>query len=188
MVTWSIYCHSKTNLSQKQIPDDYFEYNLAYVRKRQAYSVRTIKSTKWMHTEWHKWLLLVIGLSWQSEADPGEGPGGPAPPYPTLFLDQTEAWRAKKIFLGDWAPPLSKGLDDPDVHFPILFTWGCRPEELNTRNWKIYSSSNWNSTNHKKLGKLFPSFLSEDNASVFHWGRNSVQHGHRCKPRKKTKR
>ena len=104
MVTWSIYCHSKTNLSQKQIPDDYFEYNSAYVRKRQAYSVRTIKSTKWMHTEWHKW-LFVIGLSWQSEADPGEGPGGPAPRYPTLFLDQTEAWRAKKICFGDWAPP-----------------------------------------------------------------------------------
>ena len=59
----SIYCHSKTNLSQKQIPDDYFEYNSAYVRKRQAYSVRTIESTKWMHTEWHKSLLLVIGLS-----------------------------------------------------------------------------------------------------------------------------
>ena len=27
-------------------------------------------------------------------------------------------------------PPLSKGLDDPDIHFPILFTWGCRPEEI----------------------------------------------------------
>ena len=27
--------------------------------------------------------------------DPGEVPGGPAPP-PHLFLDQTGAWRAKK--------------------------------------------------------------------------------------------
>ena len=42
----SMHCHSKTNLSLKQIPDDYFEYyNSAYVRKRQTYSVRTIKST-----------------------------------------------------------------------------------------------------------------------------------------------
>ena len=54
--------------------------------------------------------------------DPGEGPGTPAPP-PPIFLDQTEAQRAKKIFfetapplcqgLDDWAPPLSEGLDPP---------------------------------------------------------------------------
>ena len=44
----SIYCHSKTNLSQNQIPDDYFEYNSWYVRKRKAYRVMTIKSTKLM--------------------------------------------------------------------------------------------------------------------------------------------
>ena len=37
-------------------------------------------------------------------ADPGEGPGGPA----SSPLDQRE-----EIFLGDWAPPLSKGLDNP---------------------------------------------------------------------------
>ena len=36
--------------------------------------------------------------------DPGEGPGGPA----SSPLDQRE-----DIFLGDWASPLSKGLDDP---------------------------------------------------------------------------
>ena len=40
-------------------------------------------------------------------ADPGEGP---APP--PLFLDQTEARRAEKIFLGGTGPPLSQGLDD----------------------------------------------------------------------------
>lgn len=34
-------------------------------------------------------------------ADPGEGP---------LILDQTDAWKAEKIILGD--PPFSKGLDD----------------------------------------------------------------------------
>ena len=33
-----------------------------------------------------------------SVADPEEGPGGPAPP-PSLFLDQTEARGAEKIFL-----------------------------------------------------------------------------------------
>ena len=56
----------------------------------------------------------------KSVADPGEGPGGPAPP---LCLDQTAAPRAKKIFLGDgpplylriWIteppPALSQGLD-----------------------------------------------------------------------------
>ena len=49
-----------------------------------------------------------------SEADPGEGPGGPAP---LLFLDQTEVQRAEKIFLGDF-PSLSRGLDDR----PLLFS------------------------------------------------------------------
>ena len=44
-------------------------------------------------------------------ADPGDGPGGPAPP--PLFLDQTEAQRAEKIFLGHRPAPLSQGLDDP---------------------------------------------------------------------------
>ena len=44
--------------------------------------------------------------------DPGEGPGGPAPP-PPLVLDQTEAQRAEKNFLETPSPPpLSKGLDD----------------------------------------------------------------------------
>ena len=53
-------------------------------------------------------------------ADPGEGPGGPAPP--PLVLGQTEAQRAEKIFLETPStpppppppprPPLSKGLDD----------------------------------------------------------------------------
>ena len=35
-------------------------------------------------------------------ADPGEGPGGPAPP---LFLDQTEARGAEKKCFGDRPPP-----------------------------------------------------------------------------------
>jgi len=53
--------------------------------------------------------------------DPREGPGGPTP----LFLDQTEAQRAEKIFLRLSPPPaylraldnlhprLSEGLDEP---------------------------------------------------------------------------
>ena len=42
-------------------------------------------------------------------ADPGEGPGGPAP---LLFLDETEARMAeKKKLFGDQSPLLSQGLD-----------------------------------------------------------------------------
>ena len=44
----------------------------------------------------------------QSVEDPGEGPGGPSP----LFLDQTEARRAKKEFFKT-GPLLSQGLDPP---------------------------------------------------------------------------
>ena len=38
---------------------------------------------------------MVLIKIYQPVADPEEGPGGPAP---TLFLDQTEAQRTKKIF------------------------------------------------------------------------------------------
>ena len=42
--------------------------------------------------------------------DPREGPGGSSLPH--LFLDQTEAQRAKKYIFGDHpSPPLSQGLD-----------------------------------------------------------------------------
>ena len=44
-------------------------------------------------------------------ADPGERGRGGRPPPPPLFLDQTEARRAKNIFGGDRAPPLSQCLD-----------------------------------------------------------------------------
>ena len=36
----------------------------------------------------------------------------PPPPFPHLFLDQTKARRAEKIFLETLPPPLPKGLDD----------------------------------------------------------------------------
>lgn len=42
-------------------------------------------------------------------ADPGEGSRGPAPS--PLALGLREAQEAEKIFLGDWANPLSQGLD-----------------------------------------------------------------------------
>ena len=52
-------------------------------------------------------------------ANTGEGPGAAPAPAPPLFLDQTEAQRAEKIW-GETSPPavppprllLSKGLDD----------------------------------------------------------------------------
>ena len=46
---------------------------------------------------------------------------------PLLFLDQTEAQRAKKIFWGGTGPPLSKVLDAPppsqglDLALPLLY-------------------------------------------------------------------
>ena len=49
---------------------------------------------------------------------------------PLLFLDQTEAQRAKKNFLGGTGPPLSKVLDDPpppppsqglDLPLPLVY-------------------------------------------------------------------
>ena len=43
-------------------------------------------------------------------ADPGEGSGTSVPPL--LFLHQTEARKAEKKIFGDWAIPLSKGMDD----------------------------------------------------------------------------
>ena len=47
--------------------------------------------------------------------------GGAPPP---LFLDQTEAQRAAKMFLETFPPPLSKGLDDrPTSSPPNLKFW-----------------------------------------------------------------
>ena len=55
----------------------------------------------------------------KSVADPGEGPGGPAPP---LCLDQTAAPRAKKIFLGD-GPPLYLRVWITEPPPPYLKVW-----------------------------------------------------------------
>ena len=59
--------------------------------------------------------IYLIGQIGFTVTDIGEGPG----PGPSIFLDQTEARRAKKNFFGDCPtpsppplPPPSKGLDD----------------------------------------------------------------------------
>ena len=54
----------------------------------------------------------LVSIVLNTVADPGEGPGGPAPPLP-IFLDQNEAQRAKKDFFETEAPLLSEGLDLP---------------------------------------------------------------------------
>ena len=46
-------------------------------------------------------LLIEVYVKWRIQ---GRGPGGAHPP---LFLDQTEARRAEKIFGGDRAPLIS---------------------------------------------------------------------------------
>ena len=43
---------------------------------------------------------------------------------PLLFLDQTEAQRAKKIFLGGTGPPLFKVLADPPPHLKVWMEFG----------------------------------------------------------------
>ena len=48
-------------------------------------------------------LLIEVYVKWRIQ---GRGPGGPAPP---LFLDQTEARRAEKIWGGGDRAPLISG-------------------------------------------------------------------------------
>ena len=45
---------------------------------------------------------------------------------PLLFLDQTEAQRAKKIFWGGTGPPLSKVLDDPPPSQGLDGVWSWK--------------------------------------------------------------
>ena len=51
---------------------------------------------------------------------------------PLLFLDQTEAQRAQKIFLGGTGPPLSKVLDDPPPHLKV---WICHCYWFTYKEW-----------------------------------------------------
>ena len=54
-------------------------------------------------------------------ADPGEGPGGPAPP--PLFVHETEAPKAEKIFLKKPPPP------PPPIYLKVwIRNWESLPE------------------------------------------------------------
>ena len=57
---------------------------------------------------WTEYLALVVSLQWRIQ---GRDPGKP----PALFLDQTEAQRAKKIFFANWTPLLFSGSGLPDL-------------------------------------------------------------------------
>ena len=71
-------------------------------------------------------------------ADPGEGPGGPAPPY---FLDQTEARRAEKFFSENQASPLFKGLDDhPSPTSPPLISRSGSGTDFNVSDCSTLST------------------------------------------------
>ena len=67
-------------------------------------------------------------ITFQTVVDPGEGPRGPEPS--PLFLDQTEAQRGKKIFLGDRPLPYLRVWmtvpppPAPPPH-PYLKVWIC---------------------------------------------------------------
>ena len=73
--------------------------------------------------------LMSIRLnSKKPVADPGEGPGGPAPPY---FSTKMRPEGPNKIFWGTGPPPLSEGLDDRPPHPPsYLKIW--------IRHWKSW--------------------------------------------------
>ena len=65
-----------------------------------------------------KWLHIPV-------ADPGEGPRGAAPD--PLFLDQTEAWRAEKVFFEtgpSFSPPLLIWRSRSTTVFPMCFKAG----------------------------------------------------------------
>ena len=53
---------------------------------------------------------MYNGLWWDRSRGGSRGEAHPPPPP---FFDQNEAQRAKKIFWGDRALPLSQDLDDP---------------------------------------------------------------------------
>ena len=65
-------------------------------------------------------------------ADRGEGP-------PPLFLDQTEARRAEKVFFETAPPPLSQGLDDrPHLLSKVLDPdWYCLVSSIPAQTQKL---------------------------------------------------
>ena len=57
----------------------------------------------------------------------GRGPGRPGSPLISLFLDQTEAWRAEKIVVETTPAPLLffKGSGWPAPHYLKVWIWHC---------------------------------------------------------------
>ena len=68
-------------------------------------------------------------VTWRCSDGFRGGAQGDLPPH-LLFLDQTEAWRAQKIFLGDWVPPLDDHTLPPYLKVCI-------------RHWVVLISSWW---------------------------------------------
>ena len=119
---------------------------------------------------------------YRSVADPGEGPGGPAPP---LFFDQTLARRAQKNFLdrpiplisgSGWpGPPLSEGLDARmQVHYNDQVTFlspllprsprssvvstsplTSFPHRFNSSNWFCFSTQFQLNTSYSVLSNKY---------------------------------
>ena len=67
-------------------------------------------------------LFLDVLLPWEDVLLPGKGPGELSPP---LFLDQTEAWRVKKMFL-EAGSPLSQSLDGRPPPHPLFLKVSSR--------------------------------------------------------------
>ena len=91
--------------------------------------------------------LFRITLNMTSVADPGEGPGGPAPP--PLFLHQTDARKAEKNFCDP--PSLSKGLND---QAPLI--WRSRSATGHEKkNWlsNVYQFLKFSFTRRFKITK-----------------------------------
>ena len=79
--------------------------------------------------------------------DPGEGPLPPPPTFPALFLDQTEARRAEKIWGGETTPRRLAFLAWGDFYARSRFARFSIPEEKwgllvvlpNSGNTAVYS-------------------------------------------------
>ena len=90
--------------------------------------------------------LFPITLNMTSVADPGEGPGGPAPPY---FYTKLRPEGPRKNF---WDPPsLSKGLDD---RAPLIWRSGSATGH-EKKNWlsNVYQFLKFSFTRRYKITK-----------------------------------
>ena len=104
---------------------------------------RTVGSLSWQQRKWREegWVVWAV-------ADPGEGPGGPAP----LFLAQTEARRETTP-----PPPLSQGLNDrpPYLKVWIRHCWVHCNESVDL--WQLMNEAEYLMKNHGDRGGCYPS-------------------------------